>query len=42
MSEGFDPDVMLFIDKINDPVRTDPQGKFSFQITEELFPDKRI
>lgn len=32
------PMFFLLVDKIDHPVRTDTQRKFSFQIAEELFP----
>jgi hypothetical protein len=41
VSDGFDPDVILFIDKKNDPIDSDSQQKFALQITEELFPGQK-
>jgi len=37
MSDSFNPNIFVFIDKINDSVSADPQREFSFQVPEKCF-----
>lgn len=42
MPDRLDPDVVFSVQKIDDPVRTDAQRKFSLQIAKEPLPCKWI
>jgi len=42
VTESFDPDVLLLIHKIDNPVSTDPVRIFSFQLSHEFFSCIRI
>jgi hypothetical protein len=40
--DGFNPNVLLLIDEIDDPVGTDSKREFAFKIAEKLFSGKGI
>jgi hypothetical protein len=40
--DGFNPNVLLLIDEIDDPVGADSKREFAFEIAEPLFSGKGI
>jgi len=42
VADGFNPNVLLLIDEIDDPVGADSKREFAFEIAEKLFSGKRI